>query len=186
MVDLITQSMELYANPFQKHPTDTQKVFFQLLGHPLGQPSWYLNSTITVAFQVCLLSLNILFPMFISTSFLFFGQITFDWLKVKSESHSVMSDSMRPHGLYSPWNSPESPFPSPKDLSNPGIKPRLPHCRLSNKGSLHWLNIPYFAYPFISWWILGSFHFLPIMNDAVENIHEHIFDCMFYFSWIYT
>ena len=90
-----------------------------------------------------------------------------------------MSDSMRPHGLYSPWNSPESPFPSPKDLSNPGIKPRLPHCRLSNKGSLHWLNIPYFAYPFISWWLLGSFHFLPIMNDAVENIHEHIF-------WLYV
>ena len=23
-----------------------------------------------------------------------------------SESHSVMSDSLRPHGLYSPWNSP--------------------------------------------------------------------------------
>ena len=27
-------------------------------------------------------------------------------LKVKSESHSVVSDSLRPHGLYSPWNSP--------------------------------------------------------------------------------
>ena len=29
-------------------------------------------------------------------------------VKVKSEggSHSVMSDSLRPHGLYSPWNSP--------------------------------------------------------------------------------
>ena len=26
--------------------------------------------------------------------------------KVKSESHSVMSDSLRPHGLYSSWNSP--------------------------------------------------------------------------------
>ena len=24
----------------------------------------------------------------------------------ESESHSVMSDSLRPHGLYSPWNSP--------------------------------------------------------------------------------
>ena len=23
-----------------------------------------------------------------------------------SESHSVVSDSLRPHGLYSPWNSP--------------------------------------------------------------------------------
>ena len=45
--------------------------------------------------------------------------------------------------------------------------------------AFHWLNIPYFAYPFISWWILGSFHFLPIMNDVVENIHEHIF-------WLYV
>ena len=26
--------------------------------------------------------------------------------KVKSESHSVVSNSVRPHGLYSPWNSP--------------------------------------------------------------------------------
>ena len=26
--------------------------------------------------------------------------------KVKSESHSVMSNSLQPHGLYCPWNSP--------------------------------------------------------------------------------
>ena len=25
---------------------------------------------------------------------------------VVSESHSVVSDSLRPHGLYTPWNSP--------------------------------------------------------------------------------
>ena len=25
---------------------------------------------------------------------------------IKSESRSVVSDSLRPHGLYSPWNSP--------------------------------------------------------------------------------
>ena len=49
-----------------------------------------------------------------------------------SESHSVMSDSLQPHGLYSPWNSPgqntgvDSPFPSRGDLPNPGIKPRSP------------------------------------------------------------
>ena len=39
-----------------------------------------------------------------------------------------MSDSLQPHGLYSPWNSPEywsgQLFPSPGDLPNPGIKPR--------------------------------------------------------------
>ena len=43
-----------------------------------------------------------------------------------------MSDSLRPHGLYSPWNSQGqdtgvgSQFPSPADLPNPGIEPRSP------------------------------------------------------------
>ena len=67
--------------------------------------------------------------------------------KVKSESHSVMSDSLRPHGLYSSWNSPgqntevgslsllQGIFPT--QGSNTG----LPHCRpilyqLSHQGSL--------------------------------------------------
>ena len=51
---------------------------------------------------------------------------------VKSESHSAVSDSLQPHGLYSPWNSPgqntgvgslsllQGIFPSPR------IKPRFP------------------------------------------------------------
>ena len=64
----------------------------------------------------------------------------------ESESRSVMSDSLRPHGLYSPWNSPgqntgvgslsllQGIFPT--QGSNPG----LPHCRrilywLSHQGS---------------------------------------------------
>ena len=53
----------------------------------------------------------------------------------ESESHSVVSDSLQPHGLYSPWNSPgqntgmgtcfllQGIFPT--QGSNPG----LPHCR---------------------------------------------------------
>ena len=46
-----------------------------------------------------------------------------------SASRSVVSHSLQPHGLYSPWNSPGqntgvgSQFPSPADLPNPGIKP---------------------------------------------------------------
>ena len=79
--------------------------------------------------------------------------------KVWSESHSVMSDSLRPHGLHSPWNSPgqntgvgslsllQGIFPTQ------GLNPGLPHCRqilyqLSYKGSpriLEWV-----AYPFSS------------------------------------
>ena len=46
----------------------------------------------------------------------------------ESESHSVLSDSLQPHGLYSPWSSPGqntivgSFFSFPADLPNPGIK----------------------------------------------------------------
>ena len=63
----------------------------------------------------------------------------------ESESHSVVSDSLRPHGLYSPWNSPgqntgvaisliQGIFPAQ------GSNPNLLHSRwilyqLSRKGS---------------------------------------------------
>ena len=79
------------------------------------------------------------------------------WDESESEGHSVVSDSLRPHGLYSPWNSPgqntgvgslsllQGIFPI--QGSNPGLL----HCRrilyqLSHKGSpriLEWV-----AYPF--------------------------------------
>ena len=48
------------------------------------------------------------------------------------ESRSVMSDSLRPHGLYGSWSSPGQnievgkPFLSPGDLPNPGIEPGSP------------------------------------------------------------
>ena len=77
--------------------------------------------------------------------------------KKESESPSVMSDSLRPHGLYSPWNSPgqntgvgslcllQEIFPTQE------LKPGLPHCRwilyqLSHKGSpriLEWVVYPF-------------------------------------------
>ena len=78
-------------------------------------------------------------------------------LSSESASGSVMSDSLQPHGLYSPWNSPglntgECSLPLlhgifPTQGSNPGV----PHCsqilyQLSHKGSskiLEWV-----AYPF--------------------------------------
>ena len=69
--------------------------------------------------------------------------------RVESEckSRSVVSDSLRPHGLYSPWNSPgqntgvgslsilQGIFPTQE------LNPGLPHCRqilyqLSHKGSM--------------------------------------------------
>ena len=45
-----------------------------------------------------------------------------------SESHSFMSDSLRSHRLYSPWNSPGQNTGvgnfSAGNLPNPGIEPR--------------------------------------------------------------
>ena len=47
---------------------------------------------------------------------------------IASESRSLMSDCLRPQGLYSPWDSPgqNTGVPSPGHLPNPGIKPRSP------------------------------------------------------------
>ena len=57
------------------------------------------------------------------------------WQAKESESHSVMSDSLRPHGLYKPWNSPgqntgegshsllQGLFPTKE--SNPGLSQRI-------------------------------------------------------------
>ena len=83
----------------------------------------------------------------------------FVYFRRKCESYSVASHSLRPYGLYSPWNSPgqntgvgscsllQGIFPAQ------GSNPVLPHCRqilyqLSHKGSpriLKWV-----AYPFSS------------------------------------
>ena len=65
-----------------------------------------------------------------------------------SESRSVVSDASRPHGLYSPWNSPGqntgvgSLSLLQRIFLTQGSNPGLPHCRqilsqLSHKGSPH-------------------------------------------------
>ena len=69
-----------------------------------------------------------------------------DWLELTSESCSVVSDSLWPHGLYSPWNSPgQNPGVGSLSLlqwifSTQGSNPGLPHrwrilYQLSHKGS---------------------------------------------------
>ena len=77
----------------------------------------------------------------------------------KSESHSFMSNSLRPYGLYSPWNSPSQntgvgSLPLFQGmLPTQGLNPGLLQCsqilyQLSHKGSpriLEWV-----AYPFSS------------------------------------
>ena len=76
-----------------------------------------------------------------------------------SESCSVMSDSLLPHGLHSPWNSlSQNTGVGNCSLlqgifSTQGSNPGLPHCRqilyqLSHKGSpriLDWVAIPFFS-----------------------------------------
>ena len=53
-----------------------------------------------------------------------------------SESLSVMSNSLRPHGLSMEFSRPEywsgQPFPSPGDLPNPGIEPRSPSLQVDS------------------------------------------------------
>ena len=81
------------------------------------------------------------------------------YMQGESESHSVMSSSLRPHGLYSTWNSPgqNTGVGSPSLLQGifptQGSNPGLPHCRqilyqLSHKGSPRILECV--AYPFSS------------------------------------
>ena len=76
--------------------------------------------------------------------------------KSESETCSVISDSLWPHGLYHPWNSPgqntgvgslsllQGIFPFQE--SNPGLHCRQILYQLSHKGSpsiLEWLAIPF-------------------------------------------
>ena len=74
-------------------------------------------------------------------------KILYYYLKCVCESHSVMFDSLWPHGLFSLWNSPGQNT-GVGSLSLPqgifpiqGSNPGLPHCRqilyeLSHKGSI--------------------------------------------------
>ena len=54
---------------------------------------------------------------------------------IESESHSVVSDPLRPHGLYSPWHSPGQDtrvgrlFLLQGIFLTQGSNPGLPHCR---------------------------------------------------------
>ena len=72
-------------------------------------------------------------------------------------SHSIVSDSLWPHELYSPWNSPGqnagvgSPSLLQRIFPTQGLNPGLPHCRwilyqLSHKGSPR--KMEWVAYPF--------------------------------------
>ena len=79
--------------------------------------------------------------------------------KVKSESRSVMFNSLGPHGLYSSWNSPGQNIGVGSlsllqgDLPGPGIKPRSPNCRWI----LYQLSHPGFTHPRLLEWVAYLF-----------------------------
>ena len=75
-----------------------------------------------------------------------FESVLMRWMKLDPIIQSVMSESLRLHGLYSPWNSPgqNTGVGNPSLLQGisptQGSNPRLPHCRwilyqLNHKGS---------------------------------------------------
>ena len=78
----------------------------------------------------------------------------------ETESCSVMSDSLQPHGLYSPWNSPGR-YTGVSSLSllqgifpTQALNPGLPHCRrilyqLSYQGSAMCLRSPHSDPPYL-------------------------------------
>ena len=91
----------------------------------------------------CLIGLRFIYNLFYEFHIdSYSNQITF----IESESHSAMSDSLPPHGLYYPWNSPgqNTEVGSLSILqgifSTQGSNPGLLHCRwslyrLSHQGS---------------------------------------------------
>ena len=124
-----------------------------------------------------------------------------NFTSLESESHSVVSNSLQPHGPYSPWNSPgqNTGIGSLSLLqgifSTQGLNPGLPHCRwilyqLSHKGSpriLEWAWPPYCRltsplFVLLSWCLLipilldhcHSFFILLCLN-VLMNINNYIF-----------
>ena len=78
------------------------------------------------------------------------------WGNTNTQYHSVLSDSLWPHGLYSPWNSPGQntgvgSFSLQGIFPTQGSNPGLLHCgwilyQLSHKGSpriLEWVACPF-------------------------------------------
>ena len=98
---------------------------------------------------------------------------------IESESHSVLSELLRPHGRYNPWNSPgqntgvgshsllQGIFPT--QGSNPGLSCCRHSYQLSHQGSpriLEWV-----AYPFSR----GS--------SLVQELNQGLLNCRFFISW---
>ena len=77
----------------------------------------------------------------------------------ESESHSVMSNSLQSHGLYSPWNSPGqntgvgSLFLLLGIFPIQGSNPHLPHCRW-----ILYLQAVVITIKMVQWMVKGQLH----------------------------
>ena len=100
----------------------------------------------------------------------------------ESESHSLVSDSLQPHGLYSPWNFPgqntgvgshsllQGVFPPH------GSNPALLHCRqiLYCLSQYCWLSIVVVSLKYwdLTWgWWAGRSESAPRKNDLLRLVH---------------
>ena len=141
--------------------------------------------------MICLYtSVRSILPMilFKSTIYIFticLNACPFDSRVLKSESRSVVSDSLWPHGLYNPWDSPgqntgvgrlpllQGIFPT--QGSNPGLL----HCRqilyqLSSKGSPSSLLLLYAIYfPFSSVGICSDHQQLFLASSTVQTLKSY-------------
>ena len=135
------------------HGTIAPGLFLVLAGQPLppSPPSWITYPVGPPKVERPKLHQRVSHCAFVCCCLFFIGE---------SESCSVMSDSLRPHGLYSPWNSPAQNTGVGNLSLLQGIFPTqgsstgLPHCRwtlyqLSHKGSPRILEYTE-AYPFSS------------------------------------
>ena len=128
------------------------------------------------------------------------------FLFIESDSRSVVSDSLRSHGLYNLWNSPgqntgmrshsflQGIFPTQ------GSNPELPHCRqilyqLSHQGSpriLEWVANPFFSGS--SWprnWIgvsciAGGFLTCWATSEALFIAEEYFVAWIYHILFIHT
>ena len=100
----------------------------------------------------------------------FHCQITFSSISSGQFSHSVVSDSLQPHGLQ--HTRPPCPSPTPGAYSN--------SCPFT------FIDIPYFSHPFSHWWAFGLFPLLVLMNNAAVNIFLQVENVDFFVQTCFT
>jgi len=140
--------------PETEEPGRLQSMGSQRVGHDLENTHTHTH---TFSLSIPLLMDVMGFLMMARGGLFFLFRAAVVCVESENKSRSVVSDSLQPHRLYSPWNSPgqntgvgslsllQGIFPA--QGSNPG----LPHCRqilyqLSHKGSpriLEWVAFPF-------------------------------------------